>query len=114
MAMGLHGTPEQQERLERLLVRVVDQADVIEQLLETVELLAGSGRPAGINAVLAKFDETFSAINRPEFIGMVANAMMFAWLTESAPLRAILSHACTNGGTRSRPFWDPGAYHGRW
>uniref|UniRef100_A0A7C2BCY0 DUF1641 domain-containing protein n=1 Tax=Thermomicrobium roseum TaxID=500 RepID=A0A7C2BCY0_THERO len=80
MAMSMHLTPEQQERLEHLLERVVERADAIEQLLETIDLLAGSGLLAGIRAVLEEFDETFSAINRPELMGMVANAMMLLGL----------------------------------
>lgn len=69
-------TPEQQQRLDRLLARVAANADAIEQLLDTVELLTASGVLAGLNATLEEFDETFSAINRPELMGMIANAMM--------------------------------------
>ena len=69
-------TPEQQERLDRLQLRLVDNADAIEQLLDTVELLAGSGLLAGLNAVLDEFDDNFSAATRPELMGMIANAMM--------------------------------------
>jgi len=90
MAMGLHGTPEQQERLVRLVERIVERADAIEQLLETVEHLATSGLLSGINAVLDEYDETFSAINRPELMGDGGQCHDAAWFTESTPLRAIL------------------------
>lgn len=75
-ATSMRLTPEQQERLEHLLARVAEHADALEHLLDAVELLAGSGLLAGITAVLEEFDETFSAFNRPELMGMVANAMM--------------------------------------
>jgi uncharacterized protein YjgD (DUF1641 family) len=75
-APGQRLTPEQEETMRRLQARIVRDADAIEQLLDTVELLAGSGVLAGLNAVLDEFDDNFSATTRPELMGMVANAMM--------------------------------------
>jgi uncharacterized protein YjgD (DUF1641 family) len=69
-------TPEEQQRLERLQARLVQNAEAIDQLLDTVELLAGSGLLAGLNAVLDEFDDNFSAATRPELMGMIANGMM--------------------------------------
>ena len=69
-------TPEERQRLARLQARLVHNADAIDQLLDTVELLAGSGLLAGLNAVLDEFDDNFSAATRPELMGMIANAMM--------------------------------------
>lgn len=64
------------EALDRLLVRVARNSDAIEQLLDTVELLADSGAIAGLNGVLEDFDENFNATTRPDFMGMVSNMMM--------------------------------------
>lgn len=99
MAMGLHGTPEQQERLVRLVERIVERADAIEQLLETVELLATSGLLSGINAVLDEFDETFSAINRPELMGMVANVMMLLGLLSQLLYEPFFPFFCAHAPT---------------
>jgi uncharacterized protein YjgD (DUF1641 family) len=75
-ARGEHMTPDQEQTIQRLQTRIVRNADAIEQLLDTVELLAGSGLLAGLNAVLDEFDDNFSAGTRPELMGMIANAMM--------------------------------------
>lgn len=69
-------TPEEQQALQRVQARIARNADAIEQALETVELLAGSGALAGLNAVLDEFDDNFSAVTRPELMSMVANGMM--------------------------------------
>ncbi|HZC99638.1 MAG TPA: hypothetical protein VFA46_05445 [Actinomycetes bacterium] len=87
-----HLTPEQQQQtLERLRARIVQNADAIDQVLDTVELLAGSGVLAGLNAVLDEFDDNFSAATRPELMSMAANAMM---------LMGVLSQL------RYEPFFD--------
>jgi uncharacterized protein YjgD (DUF1641 family) len=75
-AQAQHMTPDQQETVQRLQARILRNADAIDQLLDTVELLAGSGVLAGLNAVLDEFDDNFSAATRPELMGMIANAMM--------------------------------------
>lgn len=90
-AQGEQLTPEQQQTLQRLQARLVRDADAIDQLLDTVELLAGSGLLAGLNAVLDEFDDNFSAATRPELMGMIANAMM---------LMGVLSQL------RYEPFFD--------
>ncbi|MCX2728422.1 hypothetical protein OO015_13075 [Thermomicrobium sp. 4228-Ro] len=77
---AMEWTPDERERLERLLARLVASVDALEQCIELIDRLASSGLLAGINAVLEEFDETFSAINRPELMGMVANAMMLLGL----------------------------------
>jgi uncharacterized protein YjgD (DUF1641 family) len=69
-------TPEEQRALQRVQARIARNADAIEQVLETVELLAGSGALAGLNAVLDEFDDNFSSVTRPELMSMVANGMM--------------------------------------
>jgi len=66
---------EERQALDRLLSRIARNAVAVEQSLEMVERLADSGTLAALNAMLKEFDENFSAITRPEFMGMVANLM---------------------------------------
>jgi uncharacterized protein YjgD (DUF1641 family) len=73
-------TPEEQRALQRVQARIARNADAIEQGLETIELLAGSGALAGLNAFLDEFDDNFSAATRPELMSMVANGMMLLGL----------------------------------
>jgi uncharacterized protein YjgD (DUF1641 family) len=88
---GERMTPDQQQTVQRLQARIARNADAIEQLLDTVELLADSGLLAGLNAGLEEFDDNFSAATRPELMGMIANAMM---------LMGVLSQL------RYEPFFD--------
>ena len=69
-------TPEDRGALDRLLVRIARNAEAIEQVLDTVELLGSSGAIAGLNAGLDEFDDNFSAATRPELMSMIANGMM--------------------------------------
>jgi uncharacterized protein YjgD (DUF1641 family) len=69
-------TPEEQAALERLERRLARSAGQVEQALEMVERLADSGLLAGVNSILAEFDESFSALTRPDVMTMVANLMM--------------------------------------
>ena len=76
MAMTTHD----QEAMDRLINRIAENAGAIEQAVEAVEHMAETGVLAGINAVLETSEENFSAVNRPEFMGMVSNAMMLLGL----------------------------------
>jgi uncharacterized protein YjgD (DUF1641 family) len=67
---------EEHAALERLQLRLARNAGQVEQALETMELLAESGVLAGLNAILAEFDENFSALTRPDIMTMVSNLMM--------------------------------------
>ena len=84
-------TPEDRGALDRLLVRIARNAEAIEQVLDTVELLGSSGAIAGFNAGLDEFDDNFSAATRPELMSMIANGMM---------LLGVLSEL------RYQPFFD--------
>jgi uncharacterized protein YjgD (DUF1641 family) len=72
----LQPTHVDEARLESLIERISDAAPAIEQVLEVVERLAESGVLAGANAVLEEWDDTFSALTRPEGMTLVANLMM--------------------------------------
>jgi uncharacterized protein YjgD (DUF1641 family) len=69
-------TAQDRRALDRLLVRIARNAEAIEQVLDTVELLGSSGAIAGLNAALDEFDDNFSAATRPELMSMIANGMM--------------------------------------
>jgi uncharacterized protein YjgD (DUF1641 family) len=61
---------------EQVVARVARSADGIAQLLDLVDSLADSGTLAALTAIFEDFDENFSAITRPDLMGMVANMMM--------------------------------------
>lgn len=78
-------TPEEQAALERLQKRLAGNADEIGQALDMLERLADSGLLAGMNSILAEFDENFSALTRPDVMTMVANLMMLLGLLGQIP-----------------------------
>jgi len=71
---------QERDAVDRLLIRIARHADAFEQAIEVVERLAGSGSLAVANAFLEDFDQNFSAMTRPEFMGMVSNLMMLLGL----------------------------------
>ena len=78
-------TAEERAALERLQKRLAANAEQVEQALEMVEHLADSGVLAGMNSMLAEFDENFSALTRPDVMTMVANLMMLLGLLGQVP-----------------------------
>ncbi len=66
------------EALDRLLAKLAQHEDALEQLLEVVARLQRTGLLAALEGVLEDFDEQFSAATRPEFMTLVANLMMLA------------------------------------
>ncbi|HEY7562988.1 MAG TPA: hypothetical protein VH650_12500 [Gaiellaceae bacterium] len=73
-------TPEEQEALDRVLVRLAENADGVERMIDLAGHLSRSGVLAGLQAGLEDLDENFSAAMRPELMGMVANLMMLLGL----------------------------------
>lgn len=64
------------EAMDRLLAKLAEHADGVEQLLDVVGRLQRSGLLAALDGVLAEFDEEFSAATRPELMTLLANLMM--------------------------------------
>lgn len=62
--------------VDRLLAKLAEHQDAVEQLLEVVGRLHRSGLLAAVDGVLEEFDEQFSAATRPELMTLVANLMM--------------------------------------
>lgn len=73
-------TAEEQEALDRVLVRLAENADGVEAMIDLAGHLSRSGVLAGLQAGLEDLDENFSAAMRPELMGMVANVMMLLGL----------------------------------
>jgi uncharacterized protein YjgD (DUF1641 family) len=73
-------TPDEQEALDRVLVRLAENADGVESMIDLAGHLSRSGVLAGLQAGLEDLDENFSAAMRPELMGMVANLMMLLGL----------------------------------
>ncbi len=62
--------------VDRLLARLAEHADALEQLLEVVGRLHRTGLLAAVQGILEEFDEQFSAATRPELMTLFANLMM--------------------------------------
>ncbi len=68
--------PVDREAVDRVLAKLAEHADAVEQLLEVVGGLGRSGLLAAAAGVLEEFDEQFNAATRPELMTLVANLMM--------------------------------------
>jgi uncharacterized protein YjgD (DUF1641 family) len=78
-------TPAEQAALQRLQRRLARSAGEVEQLIDLAERLADSGLLAGANEFAGEFDESFSALTRPDVMTMVANLMMLLGLLGQLP-----------------------------
>lgn len=96
-------TPAEQEAVDRVLVRLAENADGVEQLLDLSGHLARSGVLAGLQAGLEDLDENFSAVMRPELMGMVANLMMLMGVASQLSYEPFFDLA-----TRTPPAIDEG------
>jgi uncharacterized protein YjgD (DUF1641 family) len=66
----------EREAYDAIVARVAQSSDGLFQALDLVDSLADSGTLAALNAIFEDFDENFSALTRPDLMGMVANLMM--------------------------------------
>ena len=96
-------TAAEQEALDRVLVRLAENADGVEQAIELAAHLARSGVLAGLQAGLEDLDESFSAAMRPELMGMLANLMMLLGLLSQVSYEPFFDLA-----TRTAPALDDG------
>ena len=69
-------TDAEREAVDRILLKLAENAEGVEQLLELAGHLHRSGALAGLQAGIEDLDENFSAVMRPELMGMVTNLMM--------------------------------------
>jgi uncharacterized protein YjgD (DUF1641 family) len=63
-------------KLERLLEKLAERSDALEQFAELIGKLHDSGILAAIEGLLEEFDESFNALTRPEPMTMLGNLMM--------------------------------------
>lgn len=78
--VGRSLSPEEQAAADRILARIAQSSEAIEQTLDLLDHLADSGNLAAITGVLEDFNENFSAVTRPDLMTMVANLMMLMGL----------------------------------
>ncbi len=76
MTSNTHQAEESRQKLDALLERISNNSGAIGEFLTTIEYLSSSGTLAAVNSIFGEFDEHFSAINKPDFMTMVANGMM--------------------------------------
>lgn len=69
-------SPQERDDLGRVLARIARSAPAIDQALDALDHLADSGNLAALDGLFEEFDDNFSAVTRPELMGMVANLMM--------------------------------------
>lgn len=98
-----HLTAEEREALNRLLVRLAENADGVEQAVELVGQLGRSGVLTGLQAGVEDLDESFSAAMRPELMGMVTNLMMLLGVLSQVSYEPFFDLA-----TRTPPALDDG------
>ena len=96
-------TAGEREALDRVLVRLAENADGVEQAIELAGHLARSGVLAGLQAGLEDLDENFSAAMRPELMGMVTNLMMLMGVLSQVSYEPFFDLA-----TRTPPALDEG------
>jgi uncharacterized protein YjgD (DUF1641 family) len=96
-------TAEEREAVDRVLVRLAENAEGVEQAIELAGHLSRSGVLAGLQAGLEDLDENFSAAMRPELMGMVANLMMLLGLLSQVSYEPFFDLA-----TRTPPALDDG------
>ena len=79
-SISISGLPEEKaEKLAKLLERIADNADALEQLLDTLEKMKDTGLLEGISALAESFEEGFNYLMRPELMGAMGNMMMLIY-----------------------------------
>ncbi len=79
-SISISGLPEEKaEKLAKLLEKLADNADALEQLLDTLEKMKDTGLLAGVSALAESFEEGFNYLMRPELMGAMGNMMMLIY-----------------------------------
>ena len=71
------------EELERLVDELLEAREAIAQLARLARKLQETGLLAALEAMVDASEEEFSAIARPEMMGMISNMMLAAWMLGS-------------------------------
>jgi uncharacterized protein YjgD (DUF1641 family) len=96
-------TDAEREAVDRVLLKLAENAEGVEQLLDFAGHLQRSGALAGLQAGLEDLDENFSAVMRPELMGMVTNLMMLLGILSQVSYEPFFDLA-----TRTPPALDEG------
>jgi len=96
-------TDAEREAVDRVLVRLAENAEGVEQMIGLVGHLHRSGALAGLQAGIEDLDENFSAVMRPELMGMVTNPMMLMGVLSQVSYEPFFDLA-----TRTTPTLDEG------
>lgn len=68
------------EKLEKLVDALVESVDALAELAALAKKLKEAGILAALDALVDASEEEFSAIARPDIMGMVSNIMLMMWL----------------------------------
>ena len=72
--------PEKAERLARVLEKIADNADSLEDMLDALSKFRETGALAGFTALAEGFEEGFNYLMRPEVMGSIGNMMILVYL----------------------------------
>ena len=80
-SISISGLPEDKaEKLAKLLERLADNVETLEQLLDTLDKMRETGLLAGVSALAESFEEGFNYLMRPELMGAMGNMMMLIYM----------------------------------
>jgi uncharacterized protein YjgD (DUF1641 family) len=96
-------TDDEREAVDRVLLKLAENAEGVEQLIDLAGHLQRSGALAGFQAGIEELDENFSAVMRPELMGMVTNLMMLMGVLSQVAYEPFFDLA-----TRTPPALDDG------
>ncbi|HXV33349.1 MAG TPA: hypothetical protein VD769_05005 [Gaiellaceae bacterium] len=96
-------TDEEREAVDRVLAKLAENAEGVEQLIDFAGHLHRSGALAGLQAGIEDLDENFSAVMRPELMGMATNLMMLMGILSQVSYEPFFDLA-----TRTTPAFDEG------
>jgi uncharacterized protein YjgD (DUF1641 family) len=96
-------TDAEREAVDRVLLKLAQNAEGVEALIDLAGHLQRSGALAGLQAGIEDLDENFSAVMRPELMGMVTNLMMLMGVLSQVSYDPFFDLA-----TRTAPAFDEG------
>ena len=74
---------EKAERLAKLLEKLVEHGEELEDVLETLARMRETGMLAAVKALADSFEEGFNYLMRPEFMASIGNMMMLLYSSAS-------------------------------
>jgi uncharacterized protein YjgD (DUF1641 family) len=96
-------TDAERQTVDRVLLKLAENAEGVEALIDLAGHLQRSGALAGLQAGIEDLDENFSALMRPDLMGMVTNLMMLMGVLSQVSYEPFFDLA-----TRTPPALDEG------